>query len=198
MLLHENISALFTPESVAVVGASRHTGKRGNLVLSNLVRAGYGGKIFPINPGGGTILGLETLRKLEDIPADARPLDLAVLCLPAGQTPQAMRELAALPARAVVVLGAGFKETGALGAHLEEEVKALAAQYNMALLGPNCLGFADSKAKLNVTFAQGDSAPGNIGFFSQSGAFCGYFRLGQGTAFRLFLFRQPGQQGPFG
>ena len=172
MPLHENISALFNPKSVAIVGASRNTGKIGNIVLSNLIRAGYGGKIFPINPGGGTILGLTALCKLEDIPEDARPLDLAVICLPADRTPQAIRELAALPARAVAVLGAGFRETGAHGAHLEEEVKALAVKHNMVLLGPNCLGLAGSKARLNVTFAQGDSAPGNIGFFSQSGAFC--------------------------
>ena len=172
MSLHEHISALFAPKSVAVVGASGNPGKIGNIVLSNLIRAGYNGKIFPINPSGGTILGLEALRKPEEIPSDMRPLDLAVLCLPADKSPQVLRELATLPVRAVAVLGAGFKETGAAGARLEEEITALAVQHNIALLGPNCLGLVGARGKLNLTFAQGDPAPGNIGFFSQSGAFC--------------------------
>lgn len=172
MPFHEHISALFSPQSVAIVGASRHTGKLGNTVLANLMRAGYPGKIFPVNVQGGTILGLEALRKLEDIPEDSRPLDLAVLCLPAGQTPRIMRQLAALPARAVAVLSAGFRETGSRGAHLEEEIKNLALEHNMALLGPNSFGFADSGAKLNLTCARGDCPSGNIGFFSQCGALC--------------------------
>ena len=172
MPLHENISALFTPQSVAIVGASQHNGKIGNTVLSNVLRAGYKGKIFPIHPKADSILGLNALRNPRDIPPDARPLDLAVICLPAEKIPDAMHDLAAVRTRAVVVIGAGFKETGGRGVHLENEVKALAGKYNMVLLGPNCLGLASSRSNLNVTFARGDFSPGNIGFFSQSGAFC--------------------------
>lgn len=172
MPLHENISALFAPQSVAIVGASQHSGKIGNTVLSNLLRAGYGGKIFPIHPKADSILGLKALCKPQDIPPDACPLDLAVICLPAEKIPAALHDLGAVSTRAAIIIGAGFKETGGRGAHLEKEAKALALRYNMALLGPNCLGLATSRHNLNATFARGDFVPGNIGFFSQSGAFC--------------------------
>lgn len=171
MPLHANIAALFTPASVAVLGASRHPGKVGNTVLANLIAAGFEGKIFPINPQADTILGLPALRKANDIPASYLPLDLAVICLPAAQTADALADLAELPVRAAVVMGAGFKETGGEGARLEREIRDIAARKGIALLGPNCLGLASAKGKLNATFARGAYSPGNIGFFSQSGAF---------------------------
>ncbi len=172
MPLYENISALFAPQSIAVVGASQHAGKIGNILVSNLIRGGFAGKIFPINPRADTIRGLPALRKLEDIPAECRPLDLGVICLPAEKTAEAMEELGRLPAKAVIVIGAGFKETGRKGARLEEEVAALAARHHMALLGPNSLGLVNCAKKLNASFAEGDPIAGDISFFSQSGAFC--------------------------
>lgn len=172
MPLHEHIAALFSPKAVAVIGASPHPGKIGHILLSNLLRAGYAGKIFPIHPKAENILGLPVLRKSSDIPQEFLPLDMAVLCLPAHLCPDALRELGALPARAAIVLGSGFKETGTEGARLEREIAELARQHNIALLGPNCLGLVNTKVRLNATFAQGDSLPGHIGFFSQSGAFC--------------------------
>lgn len=190
MPLHENITALFSPASVAIIGASANTGKFGNIILANLLRAGYEGKIFPINPKEDRILGLPSLRKLEDIPQSALPLALAVLCLPAEASPAAMHELGALPTRAVVVIGSGFKETGVKGTQLENEIKELALKYNMVLLGPNCLGLVSSKSKLNVTFAKGDYLAGDIGFFSQSGAFCAAmfdWARGQNFGFSSFV-----------
>ncbi len=157
---------------MAVVGASRTPGKIGDIVLGNLLNAGFSGAVYPINPEGGSIRGLPALRKIADIPPEGRPLDLAVLCLPAHAVPDALEELAVLPVRAVVVISAGFKETGGQGAKLEEVVKNLAERHNIALLGPNCLGLVNAGAGLNVTFAAGDPLPGNIGFFSQSGALC--------------------------
>ena len=169
---HENISALFTPKSVAIIGASAHPGKLGHIILNNLMQAGFAGKIFPVNPHADTILGLPALRKVEDIPSEDLPLDLAVICLPAEDTPACMHALGKLPTRSAVVIGAGFKEIGGNGVQLEEEVKELAQQYHMALLGPNCLGMVNSGSNLNVTFAKGTSLAGNLGFFSQSGALC--------------------------
>lgn len=171
MPLRTTIAALFTPGSIAVLGASRHQGKVGNTVLSNLVHAGYEGKIFPVNPQAESILGLPALRKVRDIPGEFLPLDLAVICLPAAKTPEALRELAALPVKAAVVISAGFKETGAAGARLEREIKNIAREAGIALLGPNSLGVACAKGRLNATFARGGFTTGNIGFFSQSGAF---------------------------
>lgn len=166
-----NIAALFMPGSIAVLGASRHEGRAGNTVLSNILQAGYKGKIFPVNPQADNILGLPVLRKAQDIPDEFRPLDLAVICLPAAKTPEALRELAALPVRAAVVIGAGFKETGAEGARLERTIRDIARNAGIALLGPNCLGLTCAKGGFNATFARGGCATGTIGFFSQSGSF---------------------------
>jgi acyl-CoA synthetase (NDP forming) len=99
MLSHENLSALFAPVSVAVAGASRHPGKTGDIVLANIMGLGLGGKIFPINPKGDTVLGLQAYRKAADIPARHPPPDLAVIRLPAAQAPEAVWELGLLPAR---------------------------------------------------------------------------------------------------
>lgn len=172
MPLYENLSALFTPQSIAIVGASQHSEKIGNIVLSNILRAGFAGALYPIHPHADSIRGLPALRKPEDIPERHLPLDLAVICLPAERIPAAMEELGKLPTKAVIIVAAGFKETGRTGAQLEEQVTELAKRYHMALLGPNSLGLVNSARNLNATFAQGDPVPGNIGFFSQSGSFC--------------------------
>lgn len=172
MPLHAHISALFKPASVMIVGASRHKDKIGNIVLANLLDAGYGGKIFPVNPRADSILGLPALGKPGELAPTERPLDLGVICLPAAKAPDALRELAAVGAKAAVIISAGFRETGAEGAKLEEEVLAIARESNMALLGPNSLGFYNSSSKSNVTFAVGNPGAGDIGFFSQSGALC--------------------------
>lgn len=168
----KNLSALFAPRTVAVVGASRHGGKIGNLLTANLIESGFAGRIFPVNPHADNIRGLPALRKVEDIPADCRPLDLGVICLPAEKTAGAMEELAALPAKAVIVISAGFKETGGRGARREDGLAALADRHRMALLGPNSLGLINCAKKLNASFITGIPASGDIGFFSQSGAFC--------------------------
>lgn len=172
MPVHENIASLFAPKTIAIVGASQHSGKIGNILVSNLLRGGFQGKIFPVHPEADSILGLPALRKLADIPAQYRPLDLAVFCVPAKQTLELLPELAALPARAAIILSAGFKETGSNGAHLERELKRLATEQRLTLLGPHCLGLLNSAAKLNASFAHAAPLPGGIGFFSQSGALC--------------------------
>lgn len=171
MPLNANTAALFTPRTIAVLGASRHSGKVGNTVVANLLKTGYRGKIFPVNPLADSILGLPALRKAEDIPARFRPVDLAVICLPAAQTPDALREIAALPSKAAIVMASGFKESGVDGARLEREIKEIARDSGLALLGPNSLGIACARGGLNATFARGEYVTGNIGFFSQSGAF---------------------------
>jgi acetyltransferase len=169
---NDNLPALFAPKSVAVIGASRHADKIGNLLVSNLIQSGFAGKIFPVNPGADSIRGLPALRKTEDIPADCRPLDLGVICLPAEKAAAAMEELAALPTRAVIVISAGFKETGGRGARREDALAQLAERHRMALLGPNSLGLINCAQNVNASFITGIPACGDIGFFSQSGAFC--------------------------
>ncbi|MDR0828272.1 MAG: acetate--CoA ligase family protein [Desulfovibrio sp.] len=170
--LHKNISALFAPKSVCVLGASRDPGKIGHILLNKMLQGAFSGKIFPINPYADKILGLATLRKPGDIPALHLPLDLAVICLPAGQVPQALAELGELPARAAIVVSTGFSETGSWGRQLEEEAGEIARRYGIALLGPNSVGLYVAGCGLRATFMKGKPSSGDIGFFSQSGALC--------------------------
>ncbi len=166
---HANIAALFEPRTVAVIGASSNPGKIGNMVAHNLVQAGYKGKIFPVNPKANEILGIKAVNSIDALP---RPLDLAVICVPPGAVVEALQSLALLPVKAVIVITAGFKEAGRDGYYLEEDVKSVARENNIALLGPNCLGLINTANGLNASFAATTPAPGNIAFFSQSGALC--------------------------
>ena len=163
----KNLAPLFEPESVAVIGASGKPGKVGHSVVSNLIEAGYQGKIFPVNPKGGEILGREVVTQISGLPS---PLDMAVICIPPGHVMDAMRELAKVGTRSVVVITAGFKEIGREGYYLEQELAGFAEENGMALLGPNCLGLMNPKVGLNASFAAGQANAGNIAFFSQSGA----------------------------
>ncbi|WP_461208779.1 acetate--CoA ligase alpha subunit [Desulfocurvus sp. DL9XJH121] len=165
-----SLRALFEPQTVAVVGASGAPGKLGHGVVSNLLEAGYQGRILPVNPKGGEILGLPVFAAIGDLPG---PLDLAVICIPPALVAGALEELGALPTRAVVIITAGFKEIGREGYVLEERLKEIAKRHGMALLGPNCLGLNNTALGLNATFAAGTPPSGNIAFFSQSGALCG-------------------------
>ncbi|MDL2267974.1 acetate--CoA ligase family protein, partial [Desulfovibrio sp. OttesenSCG-928-G15] len=172
MPAHAHISALFSPRSVIVCGASRQKDKAGHIVLSNLVRSGYGGKIFPVNPEADTILGLPALSKPGEVPSAELPVDLGIICLPAAQSAAALRELAEIGVKAAVIISAGFKETGRSGAKLEEEIRQIAHERGIALLGPNCLGFVRPGAHIDASLMPGDCPSGDIGFFSQSGGLC--------------------------
>ena len=181
------LKALFEPQSVAVIGASRAPGKVGHSVLSNLIDAGYKGKIYPVNPSGGDVLGLPSLASVTEVPG---PLDLAVVCIPPRFVVDAVRDLAALPTKACIVITAGFKEVGREGYQHEEELKQVARDAGMALLGPNCLGLINTHADLNATFAAGYPQPGPIAFYSQSGALCVAildWALGENIGFSKFV-----------
>lgn len=166
---HDNIAALFNPQSVAIVGASATTGKIGNVVLANLLQAGYSGRVYPVNPKSDTILGCPVVRNITALPEG---VDLAVLCIPPAEVAGAVDALGQKGVKAVVVITAGFREVGGDGWFMEEQVKKLANRHGIALLGPNCLGLINTGANLNTTFAVGQPRKGNIAFFSQSGALC--------------------------
>ncbi|MUM76696.1 CoA-binding protein [Pseudodesulfovibrio sp. F-1] len=164
-----SLATLFNPDSVAVIGASDNPGKLGHLVLANLVGAGYRGKLFPVNPAGGEILGIAVSPAIDQLP---HPPDLAVVVLPRQQVLDTLAELAEAHVRSVCVITAGFRETGRDGFDLEMEMAELARRRNMTLLGPNSLGLINTACGLNATIAQAMPAKGSIGFFSQSGALC--------------------------
>ena len=183
----DQLLSLFEPRTVAVIGASRTSGKVGHLVVANLLSAGYQGKIFPVNPSGGEILGLAVSTAIEELP---RGLDLAVICVPRPEVLPCLNRLAAIKTRAVIVITAGFKEVGRKGYYLEEEAAELCSNHNMVMLGPNCLGLVNTANGLNATFAAGNPEKGNIAFFSQSGALCIAIldaALGKGIGFSKFV-----------
>jgi acetate---CoA ligase (ADP-forming) len=161
------LDTFFEPKSVAIVGASASPDKLGHVALKNAIDSGFTGKIFPINPKGGTILGLQVyplVSACPDVP------DLAVIVIPYPLVPDAIRDCGEKGVPSVVVISAGFREAGVEGMHREVEVMTLAKQYNIRLIGPNCLGVIDTYTPLNVTFAAGTPPQGSIAFMSQSGA----------------------------
>lgn len=184
----EHLRALFQPDTVAVIGASATPGKVGHTVVSNIIKAGYKGKLIPVNPKADSILGLDCLKSSSEIKG---PLDLAVICIPPGRVIDELNALASLPLKAAIVITAGFKEAGKAGLALERELIRLAEDNHIALLGPNCLGLINLVNGLNASFAS-DHLPavGNITFFSQSGALCLAildWSLGQNLGFSKFI-----------
>ncbi|MEA3377599.1 MAG: acetate--CoA ligase family protein [Chloroflexota bacterium] len=157
----------FQPESVAVIGASRHPEKLGYAVLNNLKKGGYQGRLYPVNPKAEEILGLEAYASVLDIPD---PVGLAVIVVPAKIVPHVLRECGEKDISAVVVITAGFREAGREGLEQERELIAIAKEYDLRLIGPNCLGVIDTDTPLNATFAAGMPPGGPINFMSQSGA----------------------------
>ncbi len=161
------LEALFNPDSVAVVGASATPGKVGHTIVNNLLRFKFKGKIIPVNPKGGEILGLPVACSIRDI--NPSP-DLVIISIPARLAVQTIRECEDMGVKACVVISAGFKEVGGDGARLEEELKEIAKRGKTRILGPNCLGVINTANSMNATFANLMLPPGRIAFFSQSGA----------------------------
>ncbi len=165
------LDAIFAPSSVAVVGASGRKGSVGRAVFKNILESDYSGVIYPVNIKARSVCGVRAYPSLADIPD---PVDLAVVIVPAAMTPAVAREAAAKGVRGLIVISAGFKETGPAGAAIEEELLAVCREHGIRLVGPNCLGLinTDPEKGLNASFARRKANPGNIAFVSQSGALC--------------------------
>ncbi len=161
-------SSNFTnPKSVAVVGASKTPGKIGYSVVNNLVESGYKGKIFPINPKEKEILGIPCLSSVTAIPEN---VETAIFALPAKKVLDVAKECGQKGVKNLVVLTAGFKEMGREGLELEKKFLSVCQEYDMRMLGPNCVGFLDTHTPVNATFLKGFPDKGEIAFISQSGA----------------------------
>ncbi len=161
------IKVLFDPNSIAVIGASSTKGKLGNDVVRNLIESGYEGRIYPVNPRGGEILGLKTYRSVSEV---AGNVDVAVLVIPAQYVLPVVEECGKKGVKALVIITAGFKEIGHEGQEAEKQIIALAEEYGMVVQGPNCLGIVNTFSPYNASFAAGTPEKGNIAFASQSGA----------------------------
>ncbi len=163
------IEPFFSPGSVAVIGASSNPEKLGYAVVKNLVDGGYSmiGKVYPINPSAAEILGFKAFPSVLDVPD---PIDLAVIVIPYPHVPDALRTCGKKGIPSVIVISAGFREAGQEGLERELELIQICHEYNLRLIGPNCLGVIDSFTPLNASFAAGTPPAGPMAFMSQSGA----------------------------
>ncbi len=135
--MSDSLQALFRPNRLAVIGASAKPGKLGFTIFKNILDAGFGGQVIPVNFKGETILGIPSVKSVEEIPSGT---DLAVVIIPAPSVPSAILRLGERKVRAAIVITGGFAESGPDGAHLQEEVKQNAARCGIRVVGPNCQG----------------------------------------------------------
>jgi acyl-CoA synthetase (NDP forming)/RimJ/RimL family protein N-acetyltransferase len=164
------VANVLRPSSVAVVGASRRVGTVGRDLLDGLLAAGFTGAVHPVNPQADEIAGLPAHPRVGDLPG---PIDLALLAVPAAAVGEVARECADAGVRALVVLSAGFAERGETGRARQEELLRICRDGGMRLVGPNCLGVAntDPAIRLAATIGAPAPPPGAVAFASQSGAF---------------------------
>lgn len=165
----DGLKALFCPQRVALVGASRRPGKIGSLLWSNLSEARTSGEIFAVNPAGGEWTGRRVFASVTEIPDG---VELAVLAVPAPSVLPLAEESLRAGARALIVVSSGFAESGEEGARRERELAALCHDAGALLLGPNSLGCIDTGSGLHAAVARQRPSPGGLGVISQSGAFC--------------------------
>jgi acyl-CoA synthetase (NDP forming) len=163
-----NLDRMFTPFSVAIVGASNDVRKTGNRYVANLARSSFKGRLYPVNRSESEILGLKSYQRITDIPGE---VDLAIVVVPASIVPQVIKDCGQKGIRFAVVHTAGFAELGAEGADLQENMLAHARQGGTRIIGPNCMGIYSPGAGIN-TVANVPSAEEDIGpvaFVGQSG-----------------------------
>ncbi|WP_225334218.1 acetate--CoA ligase alpha subunit [Halomicrobium urmianum] len=163
------LSTLFAPDRVAVIGATESEGAVGRAITENL-QATYDGEVVAVNPNADEVLGLPCHDAVADA-EDADEIDVAVVVVPPGIAVDAIREAGEAGIRNVVVITAGFGETGSEGAARERELREVAEEHDLNLVGPNSLGVMSTPRGLNATFGNEMAREGDISFMSQSGAF---------------------------
>ena len=188
------MDAFWGPRSVAVIGASRRRGTVAGELFHNLLAAGFNGPVYPVNPKAPVVQSVLAYKSVLDVPG---PVDLAGLRVPAPAVAQAARDCAAKGVRAVVVISAGFAETGPEGVERQRELLAVCRAAGMRLIGPNCLGIlnTDPQVGLDATFGPIVPLGGRVGFLSQSGALGLANRLCQRARAGVVEVRLGGQQG---
>lgn len=156
-----DLTNLFAPRSVVVVGVSRSPEKIGSVIYRNILQSGFSGKVYAVNPAW----------DLKDVFCLPETPDLAIIAIPAVKVPQVLEQVGRRGIKNVVILSAGFKETGNEGLALENQLATVANKYALNVLGPNCLGFVNNLVPINATFGQTvKNPPTSLRFISQSGA----------------------------
>jgi acetyltransferase len=160
------LAPIFTPGSVAVIGASERVGSVGCTVLSNLMASPFGGPVWPVNPKRPTVLGLPAYKSIAELPGVP---DLIVVTTPACTVPAIIQEAVDAGVPAGIIISAGFKEVGETGKELERQIAQI-IRGKMRIIGPNCLGVMNPVGGINANFATAMVGPGRLAFISQSGA----------------------------
>ncbi|OYT56686.1 acetyl-CoA synthetase, partial [Euryarchaeota archaeon ex4484_162] len=163
-----DLKAMFEPRSVAVIGASSNPEKIGYKVLSNILVGGYQGKVYPINPKGGEILGLKVYKRTTEV---KDTIDLAVIVVPAPLVFDVVQDCAKANVKFLIIITSGFSEVG--NRKEEEKIVDFAKKHGMRVLGPNVFGMYSAKASLNASFGPSKILPGKIAIITQSGALGG-------------------------
>ncbi|MGA3267438.1 MAG: acetate--CoA ligase family protein [Verrucomicrobiota bacterium] len=163
------LEMLLYPKAVAVIGASRTPGKVGYDVLANLVNDGFKGAIVPVNPAATEIFGLRCYRSVTDYEGK---IDLSIIVVAGKYVKDALLDSIKAGAKSVIVITAGFKETGAAGAAAEAELVGICRNAGVRMVGPNCLGVLNADNHMNASFGPPAPPAGKISVISQSGALC--------------------------
>jgi acetyl coenzyme A synthetase (ADP forming)-like protein len=163
------VAAFLEPRSVAVIGASRRRGSIGGEIFRNLLEMSFEGAVYPVNPKAAAIQAVKAYASVDGIP---EPVDLAVIVVPAASVLEAAEECGRAGVRALLVISAGFAETGPEGRKAEAALVEIAVRHGMRIVGPNCMGVMnlDPDVRLNATFSPITPPVGRLAFSSQSGA----------------------------
>ena len=163
------LTSLFTPQKIALFGASDRENSVGGVVFRNLLSSGFEGRIFAINPKHEMVQGEKAFKSLGEV---GESIDLAVVATPASTIPAIVEACGEHGIKMMLILSAGFRETGKEGRKLEDRVTQLVERHGIRLMGPNCLGLIRPDKNLNITFGHNVAKPGNLALVSQSGAIC--------------------------
>jgi acetyltransferase len=165
-----NLDRIFKPQRIALIGVNPNPKSVSGKVLTNLVGGGFNGVVYPVRPDSEAVLGVPCYSDVRYLP---RVPDLGVICTPAAEVPDNVRRCGEAGILGLIIISAGFRETGDEGRKLEERIKVEMKRFDgMRILGPNCLGIIVPPARLNVSFSSGMPKAGQVAFISQSGALC--------------------------
>ncbi|MFQ6617642.1 MAG: acetate--CoA ligase alpha subunit [Fidelibacterota bacterium] len=167
--MNHSLDAIFRPKSIAVIGASTRKKTIGREILRNLIQYEFNGKVFPVNPKADVIYSIKCYKNIREI---EDPVDCAIIVVPKQFVLDVVDDCGDKGVKGLIVITAGFRETGEEGAKLEAALMERVRKYKMRMVGPNSMGVAntDFHIKMNATFSSVQPIPGNIGFISQSGA----------------------------
>lgn len=164
-----SLDVFFNPKSIAIIGAREKPNTAGSVVFKNLLDCSYKGKVYPINPKHALIFDQKSYKTVENV---QETIDLAIIVTPAVVVSEVLTQCGKKGIKVVIIISSGFKEIGPEGKELEDKIKAVIKQYQIHVIGPNCLGVILPYINLNATFGNSTALKGKVALISQSGALC--------------------------